>query len=111
MELAEKKNELLNENDVWVACQKISSDITEQQAQELFRLLDANRDGFITKDDWKKNITFDTNHLVRSVILDIKKKNYKITEALQKMGLEGKSKVDIHTLQKGLKRLNDQLTN
>jgi Ca2+-binding EF-hand superfamily protein len=74
-------------------------------------LLDANKDGLITRDDWKKNITFDTNHLVRSVILDVKKKNYKITEALQKMGIEGKSQVDIHTLQKGLKKLSDQLTN
>ena len=63
MELSGKKNELLNENDVWEACQHISSDITEQQASELFRLLDANKDGFVTREDWKKNINFDTNFL------------------------------------------------
>lgn len=68
MELTGKKNEVMTESDVWEACKKISLDITEQQAHELFRLLDANKDGFVTKDDWKKNITFDTNYLVKSTV-------------------------------------------
>ena len=51
----------LNQDDVWKACQNISIDITEQQAHELYRLLDSNKDGFVTKDDWNKNIKFDWN--------------------------------------------------
>ena len=58
MNLIKKKNEVLNENEVWEACRIISSDITEQQSQELFRLLDSNKDGLVTKDDWDKNITY-----------------------------------------------------
>lgn len=68
MNLIKKKNEVLNENEVWEACRIISSDITEQQSQELFRLLDSNKDGLVTKDDWDKNITFDTNSLIKSTV-------------------------------------------
>ena len=53
------------EDDVWKACKKISSDITEQQGQELFRLLDFNKDGYVTEDDWKKNVNFDSNKLLK----------------------------------------------
>ena len=49
MALSGKKNELMTAADVWEACKSISPDINEQQAQELFRILDSNRDGFVTK--------------------------------------------------------------
>lgn len=77
----------MNENDVWDACKKISPDITQQQSHELFRLLDANKDGFVTKDDWRKNITFDTNTIVKSTIEALRKKNIKASAALKIMGL------------------------
>lgn len=68
--------------DVWAACHKISMDINEQQSQELFRLLDANKDGFVTKDDWKKSIFFDSNKLIRDTIEIIRRRKYKATAVL-----------------------------
>lgn len=76
----------------------------------MFRLLDANKDGFVTKDDWQKNITFDTNYLVRSTVEALRKKNIKATAALKIMGLEGISSVDVFTLKSSLQKLNDVLT-
>lgn len=43
-------------------------DITEQQSQQLFRLLDYNKDGYVTQDDWNKNINFDSNKLLNQFI-------------------------------------------
>lgn len=99
----------MTENDVWEACKKISPDITQQQAHELFRLLDANKDGFVTKDDWKKNITFDTNYLVKSTVDVLRRKNIKSSAALNLMGLGGISSVDIFTLKGALQKLNPNL--
>lgn len=96
----------MSAEDVWSACRKVSLDINEQQSQELFRLLDANKDGFVTKDDWNKNIAYDTNKLIRKTIDIVQKRNYKPGVALEKMGLAGIGRVDVHTLQKALQRLN-----
>lgn len=41
---------MLTLNDVWKACKAISMDITEQQGQELFRLLDVDKDGYVSLD-------------------------------------------------------------
>ena len=96
----------MSAEDVWSACRKISLDINEQQSQELFRLLDANKDGFVTKDDWKKNIAYDTNKLIRSTIDMVRRRKYKPGVALEKMGLAGISHVDVHTLKSALQKLN-----
>lgn len=76
----------------------------------MFRLLDANRDGFVTKDDWQKNITFDTNYLVKSTVEVLKRKNIKATAALKLMELEGISSVDVFTLKSALQKLNSSLS-
>ena len=39
------------------------------------------------KDDWQKNITFDTNYLVKSTVEVLRKKNMKASAALKLMGL------------------------
>ncbi len=72
--------------------------------------MDANKDGFVTKDDWQKNITFDTNYLVKSTVEVLRKKNMKATAALKLMGLEGISNVDVFTLKNSLLKLNSNLT-
>ena len=99
----------MNENEVWEACKKISMDITEQQSAELFRLLDSNKDGLVTKDDWNKNISFDNNALLKVTIGCIRKKNLKASSALTLMGFAGISKTDIHTLKNALIKVNDSL--
>ena len=99
----------MNESELWEACKQISIDITEQQAQELFRLLDSNKDGFITKEDWDKNITFDTNYLIKSTVELVRKNNFKPAAALKKMGLEGISSIDVHSLREAIQKLNSKL--
>ena len=85
-------------------------DITEQQAHELFRLLDSNKDGFVTREDWNKNINYDTNTLIKETVELIRKKNHQPTQLLKIMGLEGVSKVDVHLLKEGLQKINGNLT-
>ena len=68
--------------------------------------MDANKDGLVTKEDWDKNITFDTNYLIKSTIEAVRRKNYKPSAALKKMGLEGVSSVDVHTLREAIQKLN-----
>ena len=78
---------VLMEDDVWTACKRIANDINEQQSQELFRLLDYNKDGYVTEDDWRRNINFDSNKLLKDFVNQIKRKNYKMSELLKIMKL------------------------
>jgi hypothetical protein len=104
--LISKKSQVLNENELWNACNKISIDITEQQAQELFRILDNNKDGLITLDDWKANIQFAQNNAKFKELLQfIRHKKYNLSKILSILGLEGVRKVNIFTLKSGLLRL------
>ena len=57
-DLAGKKTQVLNNSDFWDACRQVSIDITEQQSLELFRIMDANKDGMVTWEDWSRNIGF-----------------------------------------------------
>lgn len=95
---------------MWEACKKISQDITEQQAHELFRLLDQNKDGLVTRDDWEKSIDFDTNDLIKSTVELLRRRNYSASVALKKMGLEGMSSVGVHNLRESLQKINDKLS-
>lgn len=71
--------------------------------------MDSNKDGFVTKDDWNKNISFDNNALLKSTIEVIRRKNLKASQALTSMGLAGISKTDVHTLKEGLLKINNKL--
>ena len=102
---AHKSTKVLNENDLWEACKQISTDITEQQAQELFRVLDSNRDGLVTPDDWAKSVHFENNGKFRDLVQHIKKKKYGIGKVLSLLELEGVRKVAAFTLRNGLKKL------
>jgi Ca2+-binding EF-hand superfamily protein len=59
---------MLNESDVWQACKSISTDITEQQAYELFRILDVNKNGVVSLEEWNQVIKFDSNALLAKII-------------------------------------------
>jgi len=52
----------------------------------------------VTEDDWKKNINFDSNKLLKDFVNAIKKKNYKMPEVLKLMKLEGVKTVGIYNL-------------
>ena len=86
--LAGKSSGVLNENELWNACKQISIDITEQQSQELFRILDNNRDGLITIDDWRRSINFDSNPKFRELQQYLRGKRYSITQILSILNLE-----------------------
>lgn len=104
--LIHKKSQVLNENELWQACKKISIDITEQQAQELFRILDNNKDGLITLSDWKASISFSQNNAKFKELLQfIRQKKYNLSKILTILGLEGVRKVNILTLKNGLLKL------
>jgi hypothetical protein len=45
--------------------------------------LDFNKDGFVTQDDWNKNINFDSNKLFKSFVTSIQKKNWKVSKILK----------------------------
>lgn len=64
----------------------------------------------MTKDDWKKNIPFDTNVILKSTVEVLRRKNIKANSALKIMGLQGISQVDVFTLQNSLRKLNPSLT-
>lgn len=104
--LISKKSQVLNENELWNACKLISIDITEQQAQELFRILDNNKDGLITLDDWRANIQFAQNNAKFKELLQfIRHKKYNLSKILSILGLEGVRKVNVFTLKNGLLKL------
>lgn len=63
---------VLTDGDVWNGCKQISLDITEQQAHELFRLLDFNQDGVVSSEDWFIIIRFDSNSLLRKLKNELK---------------------------------------
>jgi Ca2+-binding EF-hand superfamily protein len=51
MNLAKNKKDrkgILTESDIWAGCKYISIDITEQQAHELYRILDEDKDGVVS---------------------------------------------------------------
>lgn len=43
-------------DEVWKGLKCVSPETTQEQANELFRLLDFNKDGVVTLDDWAKVI-------------------------------------------------------
>lgn len=97
---------MLTENDLWNACKKISIDITEQGAQELFRILDNNKDGFITLDDWKQTIKFETNnHILKKLLKFLHSKKYTVSKVCNILGLEGVKKINIFSLKNGFLKL------
>ena len=61
------RESVLTDSDVWAACKQISLDITEQQAHELFRLLDCNQDGVVSLEDWGNILKFDSNGTLRKL--------------------------------------------
>lgn len=63
---------VLTDTDIWNGCKRISIDITEQQAHELFRLLDFNQDGVVSSEDWFTIIKFDSNGLLRKFKKELK---------------------------------------
>lgn len=103
---------LLTESDVWKACKSISSDITEQQAYELYRLLDVNKNGTVSLEEWTQVIKFDANAILAKVISFIQKEKLTVTNIINKMGISGLTNVDVFKLQTALKQLcpalNDQ---
>lgn len=103
--LAGKSSGVLNENELWNACKQISIDITEQQSQELFRILDNNRDGLITIDDWKRSINFDSNPKFRELQQYLRSKRYSISQIMALLNLEGVRKTTVFTLKTGLLKL------
>lgn len=105
-QLAGKKSQVLNFNDLWNACKHISIDITQQQGQELFRILDSNKDGFITAQDWKTNMHFDHNNPKFLQLLQfIHQKKYNLPKILAVLGLEGVRKTTVYKLKNGLLNL------
>lgn len=110
-ELAEKKSGVLTHSDFWNACKEISIDITEQQCLELFRIMDNNKDGLITLEDWSKNIIFDQNNrLFRELIGFLRQKKFGLSKVLSLLGLEGIRKVSAFKLKDGLLNLKTDLS-
>jgi hypothetical protein len=73
-------------------------------------LLDFNKDGFVTLDDWNCNIKFDNNRMLKDFLIDLKKKNYPISKILNLLGVEGVRKVNVYSLKNGLLRLSSTLS-
>jgi hypothetical protein len=96
---------MLTLNDVWKGCKAISMDITEQQGQELFRLLDVDKDGYVSYDEWTKVIKFDSNALLAKVIGFIQSNKLNSNAVINKMGISGLTAVDVYKLQGSLKQL------
>ena len=97
--LAGKSSGVLDSNDVWNSCKTISVDITEQQSLELFRILDSNKDGMITYDDWNRNIHFDhQNAKFKELVNFLRNKKYNLSKVLGLLGFEGVRKVTVFCL-------------
>lgn len=104
--LAGKKSLVLNQSDFWNACQEISVDITEQQSLELFRIMDSNKDGMVTLDDWTSNIHYDhQNAKFKELTAFLRGKKYSMSKVLQLLGFEGIRKVSFFSLKEGLLNL------
>jgi len=72
----------------------------------LFRILDSNKDGLITADDWKRSIHFDqNNNKFKELLHFIRQKKYTLSKIISILGLEGLRKVNQFTLKTGLLKL------
>ena len=81
----------------------MSIDITEQQSLELFRIMDQNKDGLVTWEDWIKNIHFEENNQkMKELVKFIKNKRYGISKVLGLLGFEGVRRVSVFSLKEGL---------
>lgn len=81
--MAGKKSQVLHHSDFWNACREISIDITEQQCLELFRIMDSNKDGMITWEDWSKNIHFEeNNNKMKELVSFLRNKRYSMSKVL-----------------------------
>ena len=72
----------------------------------MFRILDNNKDGLVTFEDWNKNVSFDHNNVkFRELVAFIKQKKYNLSKILSVLGLEGIRKVTSIKLKEGLLKL------
>ena len=77
----------------------------------MFRILDNNKDGLITLDDWKASVQFSQNNAkFRELLQFIRAKRYNLSKILSILGLEGVRKVSVFSLKNGLMKLWSNLS-
>ncbi|EGR32182.1 hypothetical protein IMG5_093060 [Ichthyophthirius multifiliis] len=89
---------------------KIDLQLNEEQAKELFNLIDQNKDGYITYQDWKQIIKDDNYHLnyIQDVIY---KRQLHTDDVLKTMGLDRENPpISLIQLKNSLKKLDLTLT-
>ena len=76
----------------------------------MFRILDSNKDGLVTIDDWRSIIYFDhSNPRFVQLLAHIKKQRLTAGRLLGVLGLEGVRRVSVFTLKNGLLKLWSEL--